>query len=54
VSVAAADTIPLWGETLALNFANTIDWSAGDEHVEPVRTEVLSTAHYSDAQVIPT
>ena len=31
---------PLWGETLCLDFANSVDWS-GDEHFRPDETDVL-------------
>ncbi len=34
---------PLWGETLCLDFANSVDWS-GDEHFRPDETDVLRSA----------
>lgn len=37
------DTIHLWGETLCLDYANSVDWSSEDEHVDPEQTDVLST-----------
>ena len=39
-----AETIHLWGETLCLDYANSVDWSSDDEHVDPVQTDVLRTA----------
>jgi predicted RNA-binding Zn ribbon-like protein len=38
------ETIPLWGETLCLDYANSVSWSPEDEHVDPQQTDVLSTA----------
>jgi predicted RNA-binding Zn ribbon-like protein len=35
------ETVPLWGETLCLDYANTVDWSPEDEHVDPEQTDVL-------------
>ena len=35
------ETIHLWGETLCLDYANSVDWSPGDEHVDPEATDVL-------------
>ncbi|HEX8958590.1 MAG TPA: ABATE domain-containing protein, partial [Solirubrobacterales bacterium] len=35
------ETVHLWGETLCLNFANSVDWSPEDEHVDPEQTDVL-------------
>jgi predicted RNA-binding Zn ribbon-like protein len=37
------ETIHLWGETLCLDYANSVDWSTGDEHVDPEQTDVLRT-----------
>jgi predicted RNA-binding Zn ribbon-like protein len=37
------ETIPLWGETLCLDYANSVDWSSEDEHVDPEQTDVLRT-----------
>ncbi len=34
---------PLWGETLCLDYANSVDWSPEDEHVHPEQTDVLRT-----------
>ena len=39
----AAETIPLWGETLCLNYANSVDWSAEDDYVDPEQTDLLQT-----------
>jgi hypothetical protein len=33
--------IAVWGETLCLNYANSVDWSPEDEHVDPEQTDVL-------------
>lgn len=35
------ETIHLWGETLCLDYANSVDWSPEDEHVDPEQTDVL-------------
>ena len=35
------EDIRLFGGTLCLDFANTVDWSERDEHVAPERTDVL-------------
>lgn len=35
------ETIHLWGETLCLDYANSVDWSSDDEHVDPEQTDVL-------------
>lgn len=35
------ETIHLWGETLCLDYANSVDWSPDDEHVYPEQTDVL-------------
>jgi predicted RNA-binding Zn ribbon-like protein len=43
MSQITPDTINLWGETLCLNLANTVDWTDGDEHVDPDLTDVLRT-----------
>jgi len=37
------DTIHLWGETLCLDYANSVSWSPEDEHVDPEQTDVLRT-----------
>lgn len=34
---------PLWGETLCLDYANTVYWSPADEHFDPERTDLLRT-----------
>jgi predicted RNA-binding Zn ribbon-like protein len=39
------ETIYLWGETLCLDYANSVDWSPEDGHVDPERTDVLRTEH---------
>jgi predicted RNA-binding Zn ribbon-like protein len=36
-----AETIHLWGETLCLDYANSVDWSPEYEHVDPEQTDVL-------------
>jgi predicted RNA-binding Zn ribbon-like protein len=48
------ETVPLWGETLCLDYANSVDWSPEDEHVErakpakwvrtTARTDLLRTS----------
>jgi predicted RNA-binding Zn ribbon-like protein len=35
------ETVHLWGETLCLDYANSVDWSSEDEHVDPEATDVL-------------
>ena len=37
------ESVPLWGETLCLDYANSVYWSPEDEHVDPDRTDVLRT-----------
>ncbi len=37
------ETIHLWGETLCLDYANSVDWSSEDEHLDPEQTDVLQT-----------
>lgn len=37
------ETVHLWGETLCLDYANSVDWAPGDEHVDPEHTDVLRT-----------
>ncbi len=32
-----------WGETLCLDYANSVDWSPEDEHADPEQTDVLRT-----------
>ncbi len=39
------ETIHLWGEALCLDYANSVDWSPDDEHVDPEQTDVLRTEH---------
>lgn len=41
----APETIHLWGETLCLDYANSVDWSPEDEHVDPEQSDVLRTEH---------
>jgi predicted RNA-binding Zn ribbon-like protein len=41
--VRKPETIPLWGETLCLDYANSVDWSSEAEHVDPAQTDVLRT-----------
>ena len=36
------ENVPLWGETLCLDYANSVDWSE-DEHVDPEQTDVVRT-----------
>jgi predicted RNA-binding Zn ribbon-like protein len=36
-------TVHLWGETLCLDYANSVDWSTEDEHLDPEQTDVLRT-----------
>src|SRR5947209_994631 len=38
------ETIHLWGETLCLDYANSVSWSPGGEHIDPEQTDVLRTA----------
>ena len=37
------ETIHLWGETLCLDYANSVSWSPEDEHADPEQTDVLRT-----------
>jgi predicted RNA-binding Zn ribbon-like protein len=37
------ETVHLWGETLCLDYANSVNWSPGDEHADPEQTDVLRT-----------
>ena len=37
------ETIHLWGGRLCLDYANSVDWSHDDEHVDPEQTDVLRT-----------
>lgn len=37
------ETVPLWGETLCLDYANSVSWSPEDEHADPEQTDVLRT-----------
>src|SRR3954469_21324385 len=41
--VRTPETVHLWGETLCLDYANSVDWSPEDEHVDPEQTDVLRT-----------
>jgi predicted RNA-binding Zn ribbon-like protein len=38
------ETIHLYGETLCLDYANSVSWSSEDEHADPDATDVLRTA----------
>jgi predicted RNA-binding Zn ribbon-like protein len=38
----------LWGGTLCLDYANSVDWSPDDVHVDPEQTDVLRTEHMLD------
>jgi predicted RNA-binding Zn ribbon-like protein len=42
------ETVHLWGETLCLDYANSVAWSPEDEHVDPERTDVLRTEDMLD------
>src|SRR3954468_11085185 len=33
----------MWGESLCLDFANSVSWSPEPEHVDPEQTDVLSS-----------
>lgn len=35
------ETVHLWGEALCLDYANSVDWSSEDAHVDPEQTDVL-------------
>jgi predicted RNA-binding Zn ribbon-like protein len=37
------ETIHLWGGTLCLDYANSVDWSSEDEHLNPEQTDALQT-----------
>src|SRR4051794_5986082 len=37
------ETIPLWGETLCLDYANSVNWSPEDEHADAEQTDLLRT-----------
>lgn len=37
------ETIRLWGETLCLDYANSVNWSPEDEHLDPEQTDALRT-----------
>jgi predicted RNA-binding Zn ribbon-like protein len=37
------ESIHLWGETLCLDYANSVNWSPADEHADPEQTDVLRT-----------
>jgi predicted RNA-binding Zn ribbon-like protein len=37
------ETTHLWGETLCLDYANSVDWSPQDEHADPEQTDALRT-----------
>src|SRR4051812_29027042 len=38
------ETIHLWGETLCLDYANSVDWSREDEHADPEQADFLRTS----------
>jgi len=38
------ETIHLWGETLCLDYANSVDWSPEDTYADPEQTDVLCAA----------
>jgi predicted RNA-binding Zn ribbon-like protein len=42
--VRTAETIHLWGETLCLDYANSVDWSPEGEPLDAEQTDVLRTA----------
>src|SRR5438270_13058100 len=42
------ETIQLWGGALCLDYANSVDWSSDDEHVDPAETDVLRTGEMLD------
>lgn len=42
------EKINLWGETLCLDYANSVDWSPEDEQVDPGQTDVLRTENMLD------
>jgi predicted RNA-binding Zn ribbon-like protein len=42
------ETIHLWGETLCLDYANSVSWSPDDGHVDPEQTDVLRTGDMVD------
>lgn len=35
------ETVHLWGDILCLDYANSVDWSAEDQPIDPGRTDVL-------------
>ena len=37
------ETIPLWGETLCLDYANTVSWTPEAEYVDPEATDMLGS-----------
>lgn len=37
------EKVHLWGETLCLDYANSVDWSPENEHIDPEQTDVLRT-----------
>ena len=41
--VSTPETIHLWGETLCLDYANSVNWSPEDGHADPEQTDVLRT-----------
>jgi predicted RNA-binding Zn ribbon-like protein len=43
MSQITPETINLWGETLCLNLANSVDWSDSDVHVDPDTTDIIRT-----------
>lgn len=38
------ESVPLWGETLCLDYANSVYWSSEDDQVDPERTDLLRSA----------
>jgi predicted RNA-binding Zn ribbon-like protein len=40
----APETIHLWGETLCLDYANSVHWSREGGHVDPDQTDLLRTS----------
>lgn len=37
------EKVHLWGETLCLDYANSVDWSPEEQHVDPEQTDALRT-----------
>jgi predicted RNA-binding Zn ribbon-like protein len=42
------ETVALWGETLCLDYANSVSWSPEDEHAAPRQTDLLRTGDMLD------